>query len=220
MSTTTRSRTDVDHCVELTGISWPTYSALLRSRGERPSPRMTYLDGKLWLMSPSYLHERIRTRLGTFVTEVAVGLGIRHVPTGQTTFRRRGRRGGVEGDQTYYFAHAEAVRGKSQIDLRTDPPPDLAIEVVHTHGASEALATYRRLRVPEVWVGSEETLRGLILGPDGRYVESTASAFFPFLTATEILAWVQRPDTGDETEWVMAVREWVRDELRPQVEGS
>ena len=65
-------------------------------------------------------------------------------------------RGGVEGDQTYYFANAARVRGKKKIDLRRDPPPDLAIEVVVTHDADEAVEVYRRFRVPEVWVCDQD----------------------------------------------------------------
>lgn len=32
----------------------------------------------------------------------------------------------------YYIQNEQAVRGKAEIDLTTDPPPDLAIEVDNT----------------------------------------------------------------------------------------
>src|SRR4051794_29774448 len=88
---------EADQCVVLRDIDWKGYTTLLRLRGERPVPRMVYLDGSVYLLSPSFPHENLKERLGTFVTEVVVGLGIPHIPSGSTTFRRRAKRGGVEG---------------------------------------------------------------------------------------------------------------------------
>ena len=75
---------------------------------------------------------------------------------GSTTFRRRAKRGGVEGDQTLLSGQLDRIRGKKKISLKIDPPPDLAIEVVVTHEADEAVEVYRRFRVPEVWICDAE----------------------------------------------------------------
>lgn len=131
----TRQETEADQCVAFPGVGWKGYLTLLRLRGERSYPRMVYLDGTVWLMSPAYVHERLKGRLGQFVVEVVVGLAIPCIPAGSTTFRRRRKKGGVEGDQTYYLANEERIRGKRTINLRIDPPPDLAVEAVYTHGA-------------------------------------------------------------------------------------
>ncbi|MEO6808073.1 MAG: Uma2 family endonuclease [Isosphaeraceae bacterium] len=216
---TTRT-TEADQCVTLRGIGWEGYRTLLRVRGERGVPKMIYLDGDLWLMSPSFLHERLKERMGRFVTEVVVGLRIRCIPAGQTTFRRQARRGGVEGDLTYYLTHAPAVSGKRQISLRTEPPPDLAIEVVYSHDASAAVEVYRRFGVPEVWINDESSLQILVRQADGSYVPSATSAALPFLKAAEILDWMQHPFTDDETSWVLEVRDWVRDVLAPRVQAA
>ena len=126
---------DGDQCVAFPGIGWKGYLTLLRLRGERSMPRMVYLDGTVWLMSPSFPHERLKNRLGS------VRHGSRGWPrtslyrAGSTTFRRRAKQGGVEGDQTYYLANEARIRGKDKIHLKTDPPPDLAIEAVHSHDA-------------------------------------------------------------------------------------
>ena len=69
----TRSATDVvegDQCVTLRGLDWKGYLTMLRLRGEHPAPRMVYLDGDLSLVSPSYVHEFLKKRLGAFVHEV------------------------------------------------------------------------------------------------------------------------------------------------------
>lgn len=216
MATTTRVRSfqDVgDQCVELRDIGWKGYRTMLRLRGERSRPRMIYLDGDLWLMTTSFPHERLAERLGLFVMEVVVGLDIPCFPAGSTTFRRRLKRGGVEGDKTFYLANEAQIRGKNKLHLRDDPPPDLAIEAVFSHAASSALEVYRRFGVPEVWVCDEAKLHIRVLQPNGRYARAEASAAFPFLTGAEIFDWLQRPQTVSETEWVKEVRLWVRETL-------
>ncbi len=205
-----------DQVIELRDVDWKGYRAALKLRGARPSPRVIYLDGSLLLVSPSFPHERLKERLARLITEVVVGLDIRCIPAGQTTFRRRSRRGGIEGDLTYYLARAAAVAGKDRIDPLVDPPPDLAVEVVFSHAATAAVATYRRLGVPEVWVCEANVARILVRRADGRYAESPVSSAFPFLAAAEILDWPRRPDGDDETPWVRDVRHWVRDVLAPR----
>jgi Uma2 family endonuclease len=205
-----------DQSVMLCGIDWRGYSLILRVRGERSTPKMIYLDGSLLLVSPSYVHEFRKKRLGSLVTVVVEELDIDHVPAASTTFRRRGKRGGVEGDEAFYLTNAMQVQGKRSIDLRTDPPPDLAIEAVHTHDAQMAVEVYRRLRVPEVWICDEEQLRILVRQVNGRYRAAESSAAFPFLRAEEIFAWVTRPTAGSETVWLKELRRWVRETLAPR----
>ena len=103
------------------------------------------------LMSPSYSHERLKERLGMFVMVVVDELDIPCIAAGSTTFRRRQARR-RRGRSDVLPRERGRVRGKKKIDLRRDPPPDLAIEVVCTHDADERVEVYRRLGVPEVWV--------------------------------------------------------------------
>jgi Uma2 family endonuclease len=208
-----------DQCVEMHGLDWKGYLSILRLRGERPAPKMIYLDGSLSLVSPSYVHEFLKKRLGSFVSVVVEELDIPCIPAGSTTFRRRRKRGGVEGDETFYLANAAQILGKRDIKLRTDPPPDLAIEVVHTHDARAAVEVYRRLGAPEVWVCDVSELQILVRQANGRYIRSEASAAFPFLKAAEIFDWVARPLAGSETDWIKELRRWVRDELVPRRAG-
>jgi Uma2 family endonuclease len=220
---------DGDQCVAIRDIGWKGYCTLLRLRGERSMPRMVYLDGTVWLMSPSFPHERLSKRLGWVVEVVVEELDIPCIAAASTTFRRRAKRGGVEGDQTYYLANEQRVRGKDNLHLKTDPPPDLAIEAVHSHDADAAIEVYRRFKVPEVWVGDEDSVRFLVLQPNGRYAESSTSASFPFLTAAEVYDWVRKPQTEPDTDWIKQLRTWVkrtlksrfraRDENRGQEQG-
>jgi Uma2 family endonuclease len=204
--------------IEMNNVSWREYTAMLRVIGNRPTPRLIYLDGNLTLVTSSQAHERIKKRLGMLVSEVAAGLRVPHMATGQMTFRREARQAGVEGDETYYIANVGRVLGKT-IDLEVDPPPDLAIESVVGNPARKAIATFCRLRVPEVWACDNLRLRILLLQENGRYAESPTSAAFPFLTAAEIFEWVSRPGVDDDTEWMLEVRRWVVETLAPRREG-
>jgi len=219
MATTTTKHireADGDQCVELRDIDWKGYSALLRLRGDRSSPRMVYLDGTVWLMSPAFAHERLKKRLGWLVETIVDVLDIPCIAAASTTFRRKAKRGGVEGDQSYYLNNAERVRGKKKLDLKTDPPPDLAVEAVYSHDADASVEVYRRFKVPEVWVCDESELVFLILQANRRYRGSSTSAAFPFLAAAEAYDWVSRPATMLDTTWVKELRSWVKDTLLPR----
>ena len=208
-----------DQCVVMRGIGWDGYTKVLRARGERAVPRMVYLDGDLYLMSPAYRHESLEKRLGRFVTEVVLGLDIPCTPAGHTTFRRKKKKGGVEGDETFYLANEPRIRGKARLHLRTDPPPDLVIEAVNTHDAEEAVEVWRRFGVPEVWVEDGNGLRILSLQPDGTYSQITTSLAFPFLTSMEIHEWITKPSPGSETAWLKALRQWVAETLVPRAKS-
>ena len=88
-----------DQCVALCDIDWKGYLTLLRLRGERSTPRMVYLDGTVWLMSPTFPHERLKKRLAWIVEEIVRVFDIPCIATASTTFRRRAKKGGVEGDR-------------------------------------------------------------------------------------------------------------------------
>lgn len=209
-----------DQCIVLRGIGWKGYTTVLRLRGERRFPRLVYLDGDLYLMSPAFPHERMALRMGQLVLVIIEEFRIPCVPARSTTFRRRKKEAGVEPDQSFYLANEARVRGKDEIDLRVDPPPDLVVEAVHTHDADAAVRVHKRFRVPEIWVGDEQGVKILVRRANGRYVEVDSSVAFPFLKASEIADWVLKPQTLPETEWLIEVRQWVRNVLDPRRPGG
>jgi Uma2 family endonuclease len=226
-ATTTTTQPEVitvegDQCVELRDIDWKGYSRILQLRGERPAPKIIYLDGSLLLVSPSPIHEIRKKRLGDFVSVVLEELDIDYIPTGGTTFRRRRKKAGVEPDESFYLTNleriAERIESKKAMNMKTDPPPDLAVEAVHTHDARAALEVYRRLRVPEAWICDSESLRIFVRQANGRYTTSESSAAFPFLKASEIFDWVTRP-VRSQAAWLKELRRWVREVLAPRRAG-
>lgn len=208
-----------DQCVVMREIGWEGYNRVLRLRAERPRPRMVYLDGDLYLMSPGHSHERDKDRFLLFVVEVTVGLRIPFHLAGSTTYRRRKKDGGIEPDQSFYLANAAKVRNKKAIQLKTDPPPDLSIEVVYSNSSAEAVEVSRRFGIPEVWVCTETSLTFLVLGPDGNYEEKSSSLAFPFLSAAEVLQWIRKPEADDasDLDWTFDLRRWVQETLIPRV---
>ena len=209
-----------DQVIALRDVGWKGYKALIRLRGERPRPRMVYLEGTVYLMSPSQSHEELADRMGDLVKIVALELEIPCKCLGSTTFRRKAKEAGVEGDKTFYLANAHRIVGKKALDLRVDPPPDLAIEAVYSRAADAALEVYRRLCVPEVWVAEQTRLSIRVLDARNRYRESASSLAFPYLSAEEIHAWIVRDQDDSDTAWIKALRAWVRETLRPRRDGG
>ncbi|CAN5909252.1 Uma2 family endonuclease [soil metagenome] len=204
--------------VVLHGIGWDGYETIMKLVGDRRYPRLLYRQGNLIMMSPSRPHERPSERLGLLVMEIAAGLRIPCCPTAMTTFRRADLDQGIQGDKTFYLDNEARIRGKDEIDLMVDPPPDLVIEVEITNPAKHAVAIWSQLGVPEIWVfkGKSGSLRFLLRQADGTYAESETSASFPFLKSNEVAEWINRPETIAESEWLLQVRDWVRHTLAPR----
>ena len=80
-----------------------------------------------------------------------------------------------------------------ELDLKVDPPPDLAVEAVVSHGPKQALEIYRRLGVPEVWVCTSRALTIFRIGEDGTYAVTAESHALPTLRAEEIFDWADQP---------------------------
>ncbi len=113
---------------------------------------MFYCEGRLTLLTESRKHGWYAECLGLLVAEMARGLKVVIETAGSATFRRRAKKGGVEGDKTFYFGeHAVRMKGPQDIDLNVQPPPDLAVEVEVSHSAEDAVITWGRLGVAEVW---------------------------------------------------------------------
>jgi Uma2 family endonuclease len=68
------------------------------------------------------------------------------------------------------------VSGKSRIDLATDPPPDIAVDVDVTNFTN--IADYERFKVPEVWLIRGNMLAIFVL-TSGGYSQAESSQFFP-----------------------------------------
>jgi Uma2 family endonuclease len=195
--------------VVMNQVSWETYEGLLAANIDASSPRLTYNQGTLELMSPSVEHEKLKKALATIADLVAEEKGIEFEDLGSTTFRRRDFEGGAEPDACFYVQNVERIRGKREIDLVVDPPPDLVIEVEITSPAVSKLPIYARLGVPEIWLTDGRSVRILRLA-DGEYRASERSEVLPFLTESVLSEFLEQSRTLTTLAWRRMVRNWAR----------
>ncbi len=68
---------------------------------------------------------------------------------GWITFKNQLMLAGIEPDQCFCIQHELVVRGKTRLDLQTDTPLDLALEIDLT--SRTQTSAYELLKVPEIW---------------------------------------------------------------------
>jgi Uma2 family endonuclease len=214
---TPATRTRFERRVVLRKISWATYEALL-SDLEDSNVRLTYDRGDLEIMTVGPIHEWFKSHLRRMIDAATEELNIPIKSGGSTTFRRQLKQRGLEPDECYWVRHEPQVRGRKNLDLDVDPPPDLAIEVENTRSAVNKLAVYAGLGFPEVWRYNGQALRVAHLQPDGSYAWLDHSPTFPFLPLAELVRFLDQAEGMDETTWIRGFRAWVRAEIAPGYE--
>ena len=198
--------------------TWETFQDLLCARGDRSCPKYMFCDGRLTIVSPGTLHEKLKTRVGGFIEDLCVAFEIDMMAFGSTTYLDEGsKRSGSEPDESYYFTNLDQVRDNDRIAMGVDPAPDLMVEVVATHPLGDTVEVYRRFGVRELWICKRSQVTFLVLGSDGRFAESTTSACLPFLSATELSEWAYRQDLLSDTRLRSLFRAWVAEVLAPRI---
>jgi Uma2 family endonuclease len=224
-ATTARATTEIggDQWFVINDVSWEGYVAINDAFVDPPNLRMIYCDGRLTLLTESRKHGWYAERLSQLVVALAEGLEIAWEDAASATYRRREKKGGVEGDKTFYFGeHAELMSGALNIDLDVQPPPDLAIEVEVSHEADDAVIVWGRLGVPELWRFDPITQE---LGfwrrrKDGTYARIKRSRIFPMLTPSDVLDQMRLADQLGAGKWHARLARWVRDEIVPRRRGG
>ena len=77
------------------------------------------------------------------------------------------------------------MRGRKDLDLTRDPPPELILQIEISRSFLDRLAIAARLGMPEVWRWDGEALRVMVLGPERQFVASEPSRAMPFLPVAE-----------------------------------
>jgi Uma2 family endonuclease len=201
-----------EHHAVLHGIRWETYERLLGDLEDRRL-RLTYDCGTLEIMSPSQAHERVKHVIARMIEAMTEVLEIPLQGGGSTTWRRRDLEKGLEPDECYWVQNESEVCGRLELDLRVDPPPDLAIEVDVYSPSLDRLKIYGALGVPEVWRWKDGCIEVHLRQPDGSFTMGARSACFPWLPMDEFRTWLDRGLTERETPWIRAFRGWIRQSL-------
>lgn len=197
----TASRTDPtlastiseEHRVVVYGVPWQAYVAI-REAHDRPSLRLSYLSGALEFMSPSDLHESLKTRIARLVEVFALERDVPLYGYGSTTFRKQVKDAGLEPDECY-------VIGRELDDF-----PDLAIEVVVSSGGLSKLEIYARLGVREVWFWTQDGFALYALAGSA-YEKIASSRLIPALDFVLLARYVTRTD---QPQAIREYREAVR----------
>ncbi len=205
------------------GLTYRQYLTISDALPDRAVPRLVFVDGRLTFVSPSRHHEFGSDCLCDLVKTVALGCGIPLAPARSSTYRSPDARTGVEGDGAFYLRlNAGLMRGSINIDLSTQPPPDLVIEVQYAHSADDAVSAWGRLRVPDIW--RYDVRRGALLilrrRDDGSYESVERSPGLPGLTVADIVDQLQRAETLEYGAWLAQLQAWTREVIAPQVEGG
>jgi len=196
----------------LHNISWETFEALLRDTGEDRGYRFAYDCGVLEIMTPLFEHENPKSNFGNFIIALAEELGIEVRSAGSTTLKRKISKRGIEPDTCYYIQNELAIRGKETLDLETDPPPDLAIEIDITSSSVNKLGIYSALGITELWRYDGQNLKFYQL-IEGQYVECKFSIAFPIVSVSEISRFIEQSKSMGEIALLKSFRAWLRDKL-------
>lgn len=205
------SRTKPDVAL-LHDIDWGTYTRLLRAFEGRRRFRLTYDRGTLEIMSPLWEHEKPAYVLGVFIDVIVQEFQLPYEPGRTVTLRRRRKSRGLEPDNCYWIASAPQLAGKTQLDLRVDPPPDLAIEMDLTHSSLDRMSIYAALGVPEVWRLTSEELTFNLLNA-GDYQVRPYSRSFPTLASADLVPFLVQLGPTPTATVIRQYRDWVRQVL-------
>src|SRR5207253_9995065 len=196
-----------DRRVILEGMSWETYERLLTDFGESHTVRVAFDQGTLEIMAPSFAHERPAHLLVQIVGILAEVREIDLISAGSTTFKREDVARGFEPDASFYIQHAADVRGNMEIDLHSDPPPNLVIEIDITHPSLDKLPIYAALGVPEVWRYTRQQMRIYQRDAEG-YVAVDASMVLSGITSHDLTQLVESGYDLPRPAWLRSVQAW------------
>jgi Uma2 family endonuclease len=196
----------------LSDVDWETYTRLLRAFAESPGVRLTYDRGELEIMAPLLRHDDDARFLGDVVHLVTLELGLPLHRGGSVTMRRRRKQRGIESDECFWIGNAHRMQGRRNLDLRRDPPPDLAIESDVTQSSLDRFGIYAVLRVPEIWrLTGRDALTFHVLGADGQYEIADNSLAIPLLTPAKVMEFLQLArEAVDQNSVSKQVIDWVR----------
>jgi Uma2 family endonuclease len=198
----------------LDGATWGDYTRWLKVFDERRHVRLTYDRGILEVVTLSHEHERGAYILGLLISLWGAGRGVAIRGGRTTTFRRRDKDRGFEPDNCYWIAHEAQVRGLTRIDLRRDPPPDLAVEIDVTHSSVPRMPIYASLGVPEVWRLQNKGLSFNLLQSDESYAVIAVSKALSPLTPGDLTPFLTMSRKLDDSTIIQKFTAWVR-KFRP-----
>ncbi|MEG4247556.1 Uma2 family endonuclease [Microcoleus sp. Pol10D4] len=214
-STPVEQQTTPENRVILKGVSWSTFKALLADVGDDRAWRIAYDGGVLEIRMPHLEHEVPKGLIESFIEATADELEIEVMKAGSLTLEREDLTRAVEPDTCFYIQNEASVRGKRDINLPNDPPPDLAIESDYTNSSVNKFTLYAAIGVPEIWRYRRESLQVYQL-VQGKYEVCEISLAFPLLPVAEIPGFIEQSRTVGQRAAVRLFRQRIREILLSQ----
>ena len=198
--------------VLLNAVSWHEFEEILEELGEHRAARIAYNNGTLEIMVPLPEHEDDKEIIGDLLKVLLEELDIEFRSLGSTTFKRQSMSQGIEPDQCFYIQNEAAIRGKKRIDLATDPPPDLALEIDVT--SRTHVETYEALGVGELWRRSGQSLAIYVLNNE-KYEEVKESRIFPNLPLRKVIPqYLERSKSQGRNSVIRDFRRWIKENTK------
>ncbi|MEK0189782.1 Uma2 family endonuclease [Microcoleus anatoxicus] len=201
--------------VVLKGVSWSTFKALLADVGDDRAWRIAYDRGVLEIRMPYLEHEVPKGLIESLIEATADELEIEVMKAGSLTLEREDLTRAVEPDSCFYIQNEASVRGKRDIKLPEDLPPDLVIESDYTNSSVNKDAIYAALGVPELWRYRRQSLQVYQL-VEGKYQKCDRSLAFPFLPVAEIPGFIEQSRTIGQRSAVRLFRQRIKEILLSQ----
>jgi Uma2 family endonuclease len=105
----------------------------------------------------------------------------------------------VEPDCCYYVQNAPRIIGRRKIDLESDPPPDIVVEIDTTSNSLRKFSIYAALAVPEIWRYNGKTISIYEL-TDSKYTQVPSSRFLPGVTGELLVEFIELSKTHGHTK--------------------
>jgi Uma2 family endonuclease len=200
------------HQLLIKAISWSMYERILNTLGEHRGTRIHYSQGWLEIMTPLPEHEDDKVIISNLIEIILEELDIEFRNLGSTTFKNKAMAQGLEPDICFYIQNEVAIRGKKRIDLTTEPPPDLAVEIDIT--GHTKLTHYEVFGIPELWRFDGKRLEIYLLQANQQYQLVEQSHHLPQLPIAEAIPHYleQRKQIG-RNKTMKAFRDWVKIQL-------
>ncbi len=201
----TATASTAEDVVILEDLSWDTYCRL-NDENFSPAIRMSFFEGALEIMTLSARHENWERMIEVLVHTLVEAMGSDCVGFGSVTMRRKDLRAGLEPDACFYFGPmAAAMRGRDELNLHTDPAPDLAVEIDVSRRSLPKFPLYAALGIGEIWRAHQDEMV-LYQLVDGEYRVIPASKLLPCMTGVRLAQLLADGRALPVTEWLSRVR--------------
>ncbi len=163
-------KTEESYCILPGYYNWQQFKTIQAIIEEQPGVRISYLDGVIEIMTIGERHEIVKSLIALLLGLYFLHKQIEFIPVGSATRESEAKGVSFEPDESYYIGEKKEN-------------PDLAIEVNITSGSPRKLEKYKRFKISEVWLWSNNQITVYCL----RNVEDETKVRYEQVYSSELL---------------------------------